>query len=193
MAPLHILIADADAARAKTVQSSLEETGDDTVVLAPASDLAMTLRRSKPDAVILAVEALDKKTIDELRVATKEAPRPVVVFVERADDSVMRDAIAAGVSSLVVAGLAPPRVRAILDVAIARFQQTEATRVELETARANLAERKTIDRAKGILMQQRGLSEDDAYKALRKEAMDRGRKIADVAQAVISVAELLKR
>ncbi len=192
MAPLHILIADADAARAKTLQGSLEDNGD-TVVLAPLADLAMTLRRSKPDAAILATEALDRRTIDELRVATKEAPRPVVVFVDRADDTTMRDAIAAGVSSLVVAGLAPQRVRAILDVAIARFQATEATRVELETARANLAERKVIDRAKGILMQQRSLSEDDAYKALRKEAMDRGRKIADVAQSVVSVADLLKR
>lgn len=193
MAPLHILIADADVARAKSLQGSLEETGDDTVGLAALADLAMTLRRSKPDAVILAAEALDRRTIDELRVATKEAPRPVVVFVERADDDTMRDAIAAGVSSLVVAGLAPQRVRAILDVAIARFQATEATRVELETARANLAERKVIDRAKGILMQQRSLSEDDAYKTLRKEAMDRGRKIAEVAQSVVSVADLLKR
>ena len=193
MAPLHILIADAAPARAKSLQSSLMETGDDTVVLALPADLSMTLRRGKPDAVILATEALDRRTIDDLRVATKEGPRPVVVFVDRADDTTMRDAIAAGVSSLVVAGLAPQRVRAILDVAIARFQATEATRVELETARANLAERKVIDRAKGILMQQRSLSEDDAYKILRKEAMDRGRKIGEVAQSVVSVADLLKR
>ena len=112
--------------------------------------------------------------------------------VEHSDEALMRDAVAAGVSAYVVDGLAPERVKFVVDVAMARFEATEGLRRELEEAKTTLAERKIIDRAKGILMQTRAMSEDEAYKALRKLAMDRGRKMADVAQTVVSVSDLLK-
>ena len=114
-----------------------------------------------------------------------------MLFTEDNDTSHVRDAIAAGVTAYVVAGMAPERVRPVLDVALARFHHEEGMRRELADARLQLSERKTIDRAKGILMNRHGMSEEDAYSRLRKTAMDKGLKLADVAQRILEVADLL--
>ena len=119
-------------------------------------------------------------------------PRPIVMFVDRTDDATMRAAISAGVSAYVVDGLTEKRVKPILDIAVARFQAFELLRHELETARLGLAERKTIERAKGILMKLRGLGEEEAYAALRSKAMNDQKKLVEVANAVVTAAELLK-
>jgi response regulator NasT len=123
--------------------------------------------------------------------ATRDARRPIVLFTEDNDTSHVRDAIAAGVTAYVVAGLAPERVRPVLDVALARFQHEEHMRRELADARSQLSERKTIDRAKGLLMERQGLSEEEAYARLRKTAMDKGLKLSEVAQRILDVADLL--
>jgi response regulator NasT len=113
------------------------------------------------------------------------------MFTNDDDTTHVKDAVAAGVSAYVVAGLAPERIRPILDVAMARFQHEQALRRELADARSQLQERKAIDRAKGLLMQRQGLSEQEAYEKLRKTAMDRGLKLGDVAQRILDVADLL--
>jgi response regulator NasT len=130
--------------------------------------------------------------IEQLRVATRERPRPIVMFVDQSNDEAMKAAVSAGVSAYVVDGLKASRVKPILDVAVARFQEFENLRRELDIAKASLAERKLIDRAKGILMRVRGLSEEDAYNLLRSKAMNEQRKIAEIAQSVITASELLK-
>lgn len=191
---LRILVLAADPTRAHLLQHGLAESGKDTVVVAaPDTGLLAAVRQHKSDALIVALEAPTRTLIEQLRALGREAPRPVVVFVDRSDDVGTKEAIAAGASAYVVDGLSAKRVPAILDAAIARFQAFEGLRRELDETRSSLAERKIVDRAKGILMHQRVMSEDDAYKALRKMAMDQGRKLADVAQSVVAVADLLKR
>ncbi len=130
--------------------------------------------------------------------AAREAPRPIVMFTNDSDTAHARDAVAAGVTAYVVAGLSPERIRPILDVAMARFQHEQAlrqeladTRSELDELSAELRDRKTIDRAKGLLMQRQKLSEQAAYEKLRKTAMDKGLKLAEVAQRMLDVADLL--
>jgi len=141
--------------------------------------------------IIVDAESQARDTLEHVVMATRNARRPIVLFTEDNDTTHVRDAIAAGVTAYVVAGLAPERVRPVLDVALARFQHEEALRRELADARNQLSERKVVDRAKGLLMQRHGLSEDDAYARLRKAAMDKGLKLADVAQRILDVADLL--
>lgn len=114
------------------------------------------------------------------------------MFVDRSDNDTTRAAIEAGLSAYVVDGLSASRIKPVLDAAIARFNMVSQIRSELEAVKSALAERKTIDRAKGLLMQARGISEDEAYALLRRTAMDQGRKVADVAQALVTAADLLK-
>ncbi len=123
--------------------------------------------------------------------ATREAPRPIVMFTNDEDTRHVKDALAAGVTAYIVAGLAPQRIRPILEVALARFAHEQALRTELAQARTALHERKTIDRAKGLLMQRQGLTEQQAYERLRRAAMDRGLRLAEVAQRMLDAADLL--
>lgn len=113
------------------------------------------------------------------------------MFTNDNDTSHVRDAVAAGVSAYIVAGLSPDRIRPILDVAVARFQYEQALRKELAEARSELQDRKVIDRAKGLLMQRQGLTEQAAWQRLRKTAMDKGLKVAEVAQRLLDMADLL--
>lgn len=191
---LRVLVVDQNPDRAEIVRRALVEAGDGHVVeVAPGSgDLLILLRAAQPDIVIVDLDLPDRDTIEQLRVATREMPRPIVMFVDRTDDATMRAAISAGVSAYVVDGLTEKRVKPILDVAVARFQAFELLRQELETARLGLAERKTIERAKGILMKLRGLGEEEAYAALRSKAMNDQKKLVEVANAVVTAAELLK-
>jgi two-component system, response regulator / RNA-binding antiterminator len=123
--------------------------------------------------------------------ATRDARRPIVLFTNDEDTTHVKDAVAAGVSAYIVAGLAPERIRPILDVAMARFQHEQELRRELADAKTQLHERKVIDRAKGLLMQRQGLTEQQAYDKLRKSAMDRGLRLGEVAQRLVEAAELL--
>ena len=156
------------------------------------ADLVAAIEAAKPDVIILDLNAPDRDTIESLRHATQERPRPIVMFVDRSDEAMIVEAIKAGVTAYVVDGLNPQRVKAVLDVAVARFQQFQALTGELSRAKASLAERKTVERAKGILMQQKGMSEDEAYNSLRRLAMDQGKRIADVAENLITAAKLLR-
>jgi response regulator NasT len=191
---LRVLVVDQSRDRADVVRRALMEAGEDHVVeiATGSSDLLVLIRAAQPDIVIVDLDLPDRDTIEQLRVATKEMPRPIVMFVDQTDDAGMQAAIDAGVSAYVVDGLTAKRVKPVLDVAIARFHAFEQLRLELDLARLGLAERRIIDRAKGILMKTRGFTEEEAYAALRSKAMSEQRKIADIAQSVVSVAELFK-
>jgi response regulator NasT len=149
------------------------------------------LAQIAPDMIIVDAESQARDTLEHVVMATRDARRPIVLFTDDADTSHVGDAIAAGVTAYVVAGLAPERVKPVLEVALARFEHEESLRRELADARTQLSDRKTIDRAKGILMSRHALSEDQAYARLRKTAMDKGLKVADVAQRIVDVADLL--
>jgi len=190
---LRVLVVDHNQERATIVERALEETGDCTVERAAgARHLPELLRVTNPDVLIVDLDLPDRDTIEQLRVATREVPRPIVMFVDESDAETMRAAIGAGVSAYVVDGLQAKRVRPVLEMAIARFQDYEALRREVEFAKASLAERKLIDRAKGILMGAKSLSEDDAYALLRRTAMKEQKKISEIAQSIVMAADLLK-
>jgi two-component system, response regulator / RNA-binding antiterminator len=144
-----------------------------------------------PDMIIVDAESEARDTLEHVVVATREARRPIVLFTNDDDTTHVRDAIAAGVTAYVVSGLAPDRVKPVLEVAMARFQHEEAMRRELADARTQLSDRKVVDRAKGILMRRNGLPEEEAYARLRKTAMDKGMKLSEVAQRIVDVADLL--
>ena len=184
--------AESEALRSRSLRIGLLQNGCNIVAVLPADVfLPERLAQIAPDMIIVDAESQARDTLEHVVMATRDARRPIVLFTEDNDTSHVRDAIAAGVTAYVVAGMAPERVRPVLDVALARFQHEEGLRRELADARSQLSERKTIDRAKGVLMNRHGMSEEDAYSRLRKTAMDKGLKLADVAQRIIDVSDLL--
>ena len=184
--------AQSEALRSRSLRIGLLQNGCNIVAVLPADVfLPERLAQIGPDMIIVDAESQARDTLEHVVMATRDARRPIVLFTEDNDTTHVRDAIAAGVTAYVVAGLAPERVRPVLDVALARFQHEEGMRRELADARNQLTERKAIDRAKGLLMQRQGLSEDEAYARLRKTAMDKGLKLAEVAQRILDVADLL--
>jgi response regulator NasT len=192
--PIDILLVDADLARARLVGEALDGSGYRIVAaLTPEDDLAEAMHRYKPGLVIVDIDSPDRDTLDSMRTLTADGAHPVVMFVDESDVAMTREAIRAGVSAYIVDGLAPKRVKPILDVAIARFREHQRLKRALVDAQESLEARKIVDRAKGILMESKGLSEDAAYRMLRKLAMDRKQRLADVARELIDFALLLKR
>jgi two-component system, response regulator / RNA-binding antiterminator len=190
---LSIIVVEKDRDRALTIVDALSASGDhDIMVIAEEAGLARRIADRKPDLVLIDIASPSRDVLEELALASGPMDRPVAMFVDRSDSSLTRAAIEAGVSAYVVDGLRPDRIRPILDAAIARFHMFQRMRTELATTKAALEERKVIDRAKGLVMRAKGIGEDQAYALIRKAAMDQGKRIADVAQALVTAAELLK-
>ena len=190
---MRILVVDHNPERAAVVRQALVDVGDYLVEVAPkAGDLLALLRTAQPDVLIVDLDLPDRDTIEQLRVATRERPHPIVMFVDQSNNSMMHAAIDAGVSAYVVDGLNTSRVRPILDVAIARFKAFEALRQELDQTRNQLTQRKLIDRAKGILMRAKGISEEEAYERMRQTAMKEQKKLVDIAQSILTAADMLR-
>jgi response regulator NasT len=180
------------AARSRMLRIGLLENNYNLVAAIPADTfLAERLAQLQPDLIIVDSESEARDALEHVVLATREAPRPIVMFTNDEDTTHVKDAVAAGVCAYIVAGLAPQRIRPILDVAMARFAHEQALRAELADARTELQDRKTIDRAKGLLMQRQGLSEQAAYEKLRKTAMDKGLKLGEVARRMLDMVDLL--
>ena len=180
------------AERSRQLRIGLLENGYNIIAALPADTfLAERLAQLQPDMIIVDAESAARDALEHVVMATRDARRPIVMFTNDNDTSHVKDAVAAGVSAYVVAGLASERIRPILDVAMARFQHEQALRRELADVRTELQDRKAIDRAKGLLMQRQGLSEQQAFDKLRKAAMDRGLKLGEVAQRILDAADLL--
>ncbi len=190
-ASLRILLIDPIKDRAARVEEALRGAGHRvTASLDRPADLMQTVEGVNPDVIIFNLGTPDRDTIECLRQTVSLRPRPVVMFVDRSGESMIADAIAAGVTAYVVDGFNARRVNAVLHVAVARFRHSQALASELARTKAKLAERKTIERAKGILMRQKGLSEEEAYNSLRRLAMDHGKPIAELAENIITTAKL---
>jgi response regulator NasT len=155
------------------------------------ADLYKMVDKYHPDLIVIDMESPDQEILRHMYNINNELPTPIVVFAEKGDREIIDAAIKAGVSAFVVDGLEVERVLPVIDVAIARFREYQAMRNDLKETRTQLSNRKTIDRAKGILMKLRGFSEDEAYKAMRKQAMDRNKRVVEVAQGIIETADLL--
>lgn len=190
---LSIIVVEKDRERALTIVDGLREAGDyEVVVIADEFGLARNIAERNPDLVLIDAGNPSRDAIEELALASAPLQRPVAMFVDESDVALTKAAIEAGVSAYVVAGLSARRIKPVLDAAIARFHLMQKMRVELAETRRALEERKVIDRAKGIVMRAKGIGEDEAYALMRKAAMDQGRKLAEVAQALVTAAELLK-
>lgn len=180
------------AARSRSLRIGLLENGFNLIASLPADVfLPERIAQLQPDLIIVDAESDARDSLEHVVMATRDARRPIVLFTNDDDTSHVKDAVAAGVSAYIVAGLGQERIRPILDVAMARFQHEQALRRALAEAKSELADRKVIDRAKGILMERQGLTEPQAYEKLRRTAMDKGLKVADVAQRILDVADLL--
>ncbi|WP_370401688.1 ANTAR domain-containing response regulator [Sulfitobacter sp. JB4-11] len=189
---LRILVVEPNAERVREIIDALTRAGwSDVRALAQISALDRTVREFAPDIVLIDLENPDRDTLEHISYASETTKRAVALFVDRTDENLTKAALNAGVSAYVVDGLKMERIKPVLETAIARFKIMRQMQSELDAAKQALEDRKTIDRAKGILMRQRGMSEDDAYNLLRKTAMDQSRKVIDVAQALVTAAELL--
>lgn len=187
------------AERSRSLRIGLLENGCNLIAVLPADAfLQERLGQLQPDMIIVDAESEARDALEHVVMATRNAPRPIVMFTNDNDSATARAAVTAGVSAYIVAGLSAERIRPILDVALARFQHEQALRQELADTRSELDElnaamqdRKVIDRAKTLLMQRQQLSEEAAYAKLRKTAMDKNLKLVDVAQRMLDVADLL--
>lgn len=189
---LTIVVVEEDRDRAIGIIDALRQSGDfDVHVIGNVSGLARKIAALSPDVVLIDIDNPTRDMLEELTLASGPLERPVAMFVSTTAGEMTQQAIEAGVSAYVVDGLKPERLKPVLDAAIARFQVMRQMRTELAETRRALEERKVIDRAKGLLMKARGVSEDEAYALLRKAAMDQGRRVADVAHALVTASGLL--
>lgn len=190
---LSILVVDDNRIRASIIEDGLREAGHGPVhVITEINDVASRIGEIAPDVVIIDLENPNRDMLEHFFALSRVLQRPIAMFVDRADPGSIEAAVDAGVSAYVVDGLKKERVKPILDMAISRFNAFSRLRSELAAARSELEDRKTIEKAKGILMRTRGLSEDGAYSLLRKTAMNQNRKIAEIAQSLITAAGLLE-
>ena len=190
--PLVVLLIDSDPERARLVEMGLAR---DAVVKQAASaggpDLLRMIEELQPDVIIIDCESPDRDTIESLRTVARHNPKPIVMFVEDGDGELAKEAVRAGVSAYIVDGLSPQRVQPVIDIAIERFKLVDGLQRELIKSKADLAARKVIEKAKGMLMEKRGMSENAAYEAMRSMAMKQGKPLKDVAENIISVMTLL--
>ncbi len=191
--PLSVLLIDDNPTRAEVVEAGLRDAGYVLLErLDGTYDLSARVGALKPDIIVVSIDSPSRDAIEDLRRTTERQPRPIALFADRSDPATIAAAMEAGVSAYVVKGLAKDRVQPVVDVAVAHFNRYHAMREELDRARLSLVERKTVDRAKGLLMEQKGIGEDAAYKLLRKLAMEQNKRIGEVAQDILTYAKALK-
>jgi two-component system, response regulator / RNA-binding antiterminator len=192
MAAMRVLVVDESAERAEVLRAALLLAGYEvTASLTSPLTLLKTVERLEPEVIVIDTDSPSRDVLEHLVMVSRHTPRPVVMFASDGTPETIRAATRAGVSAYVVDGLDESRIKAIVDVAVARFEELQDLRGQLAQANSKLAERKLIERAKGLLMKSRSLDEEAAYAALRRTAMDRNLKLSDVAQRIVDAADLL--
>jgi response regulator NasT len=190
---LRVLIVDQNELRASVLEDGLREAGCHKVtVLRDMQNLMRRILELDPDVIFIDLENPNRDVLEQMFQVSRCVQRPIAMFVDRSDTEMIEAAVEAGVGAYVVDGLKKQRVKAILDTAVSRFKAFSRLREELDRAKAALDERKVVERAKGILMKERSLSEDAAYALLRRAAMNENRRLTEVAQSVVTAARLLK-
>ncbi len=190
---LRILLIDQNVMRASVLEEGLREAGYANVIV--VRDMQNLLRRIvdvDPDVICIDLENPNRDVLEQMFQVSRCVRRPVAMFVDRSDTDMIRSAVESGVGAYIVDGLRKERVKSILDMAVSRFNAFSQLRDELDRAKQELEDRKVIERAKGILMRERGLAEEEAYSLLRTAAMNENRRLAEVAQSVVTAARLLK-
>lgn len=191
-AVLRILIIDENRIRAALIEAGLREAGYGEVeIVHEFAGIARRIGETEPDVIVIDLENPNRDTLESMFQLSRAVKRPIAMFVDRSDSASIEAAVEAGVSAYVVDGLRKERVTPVIEMAISRFNAFSRMARELEEARSELESRRLVERAKGILMKSRGLSEEDAYALLRKTAMNQNRRIAEIAQSLITAAGLL--
>jgi len=189
---MKIAVVDPQRERADVIEQGLREAGyRDIHHISEMSGVLERLSELAPDVILIDLENPNRDVLEQMFEVSRLVRRPIAMFVDESDMSMIEAAVEAGVGAYVVDGLKKERIKAILATAITRFNTFSRLQSELQATKAALAERKVIDRAKGILMKAKGLSEEEAYALLRKAAMSQSRKISEIAQSVVTAAELL--
>ena len=192
-ASLNIVIVDENPVRAAILEEGLHEAGYVNVVrIEGTAKLLARIYAIDPDVILIDLENPSRDVLEQMFQVSRIVKRPVAMFVDQADSASIQASVDAGVSAYIVDGLKKERIKSILDLCISRFNAFSRLQSELEQTKSALEERKVIDRAKGILMKAKNFSEEQAYALLRKTAMNENRKIAEVAQSVVTAAELFK-
>jgi response regulator NasT len=189
---LSILVIDESRSRAAEICAGLALAGHQVAaVLSSALDLARQVEAIQPDVILIETDSPSRDTLEHLATLHRDLPRPVIIFAQEGDAESIRRAMKAGVAAYVVDGLETARLKPIIEVAVARFEENQALRRELAAASKKLSERKLVERAKGLLMKTRHIDEETAYASLRKLAMERGKSIGAVAREVVDIAGIL--
>jgi two-component system, response regulator / RNA-binding antiterminator len=190
---LTIVIVDESPVRAAILADGLREAGFTQVMrIEETTNLLARIYSIDPDVVLIGLENPSRDVLEQMFQVSRAVKRPIAMFVDQSDTASIQASVDAGVSAYIVDGLKKERVKPILDLCISRFNAFSRLQAELERTKTALEERKLIERAKGILMKARHLSEEDAFALLRKTAMNENRKIAEIAQSIVTAAELLK-
>ena len=189
---MRVLVVDESADRAEMLRAALVLAGYEvTASLSSPLALLKTIERLEPDVIVIDTDSPSRDVLEHLVMVSRHTPRPVVMFASDGTPETIRAVTRAGVSAYVVDGLDESRIRTIVEVAVARFEEVQDLRGQLAEANLRLTDRKLIERAKGMLMKSRNLDEEAAYAALRKAAMDRNVKLAEIAQRIVDAADLL--
>ncbi len=185
---MNILLIDQDINRAEPLEAALNGLGHNVLLRPPGKYAIYQMVESfQPDVVIVESDSPDRDTIEDVSLTSDKYPRPIIFFANDEDDDVIRQSIQAGVSAYIVDGLQAGRVKTLLNVAISRFEEHQKLKGELTKTRNELADRKVIDKAKGLLMKHKECDEDAAFSAMRKMAMNKNVRLADIAQDVIDL------
>jgi len=192
MTPARVMLVDDTPTRSAILEQALLDQGLIVVCrLESAQGLIKNVEIHQPDIILMDLESPDRDTLESMTVLNEHNPKPVIMFSDEDDNQIISKAVQAGVSAYIIDGLDPHKVKPIMDVAIARFREYQALKKELKQTRNQLADRKVIDKAKGVLMKTKNLDEEEAYHAMRKMAMDQSKSIAEISQNILSVMELL--
>ncbi len=191
-AQLSVLVIDENQIRASIIEAGLRDAGHDQVTLVKdVNGIAQRIGDLEPDVIVIDLENPNRDMLESMFQLSRAVKRPIAMFVDRSDQASIEAAVEAGVSAYVVDGLRQERVKSILDMAISRFNAFSRMERELDAARNELAERKLIERAKGILMRTKGIGEDEAHALLRKTAMNQNRRLSEIAQSLVTASSLL--
>lgn len=190
--PLKVLLIDEDPDRAATLREALVAGGYDVVSsFSSPVDLYDKVKNHAPDLIIIDTESPSRDVIEHITFISRDQPRPIVMFSADRESETIRSAVRAGVTAYIVDGLSEERIQPILHVAVERFEAEQALRQELASAKSELSERKLVERAKGVIMKQKNVDEEEAFRTLRKFAMDRGVRLAEAADQIIQIAKVL--
>lgn len=190
---LKIILVDENTGRSAMLRRALQDKGHEVICrMDSSSNLQNSNEMTHADVVIVNSDIPDEEVFANLNDVNKTKPKPIVMFAERSSSEMANSAIKSGVNAYIVDGLEENRVQPIIDVAIARFREFQALKDELDATRSMLSERKAVEKAKGLLMEHKEITEDEAYQSLRKMAMNKNKRIVDVSESVINAFELLE-